>query len=222
LHLKGKSNEEEDTEGADVLKKFFKRQKRSVIPKIGAGTSDWWDSDRWNQELAEDMLPALTSIADLHGAEAAEALEWSYDTDLTRAYLEAAALGRATRINAQTQRRLELAMEDVEDPDLDGVFDKREEYAEVLGRSAATEIASWSVREAAHQAQSDGAPSVARRVVLKEWITGMNARPSHAMMNGERVPIDATFSNGQNWPGEDTGDPDESCGCNCSTEVIIQ
>lgn len=222
LHLKGKSNEEEDTEVADVLKKFFKRQRRSVIPKIGAGTSEWWDSDRWNQELAEDMLPALTSIADLHGAEAAEALEWSYDTDLTRAYLEAAALGRATRINAQTQRRLELAMEDAEDPDLDGVFDKREEYAEVLGRSAATEIASWSVREAAHQAQSDGAPSIARRVVLKEWITGMNARPSHAMMNGERVPIDATFSNGQNWPGEDTGDPDESCGCNCSTEVIIQ
>lgn len=90
-------------------------------------------------------------------------------------------------------------MEDVEDPDLEAVFDKREEYADVLGRSAATEIASWSVREAAHQAQSDGAPSVARRVVLKEWITGENPRPSHAQMDGERVPIDANFSNGQFW-----------------------
>lgn len=222
IKIKGKSTEAEDDSVSNVLKAFFKRQRRSVLSRIGAGSENWFDLERWNRELAEDMLPALTVIADQHGAEAAEALEWSYDTDLTRAYLEAAALGRATRINAQTQRRLELAMEDVEDPDLDGVFDKREEYAEVLGRSAATEIASWSVREAAHQAQSDGAPSVARRVVLKEWITGMNARPSHAMMNGERVPIDATFSNGQNWPGEDTGDPDESCGCNCSTEVIIQ
>ena len=222
IKIKGKSTEEEDDSVSDVLKAFFKRQRRSVLSRIGAGSDNWFDSERWNRELAEDMLPALTVIADQHGADAAEALEWSYDTDLTRAYLEAAAEGRASRINAQTQRRLELAMEDAEDPDLEAVFDKREEYADVLGRSAATEIASWSVREAAHQAQSDGAPSVTRRVVLKEWITGENPRPSHAMMNGERVPIDATFSNGQNWPGEDNGDPDESCGCNCSTEVIIQ
>ena len=221
LRIKGKSTEQEDADVAQILENFFKRQRRSVLARVGAGSDDWFDSDRWNRELAEDMLPALTAIADLHGAEAAEALEWSYDTDITRAYLEAAALGRATRINAQTQRRLELAMEDVEDPDLDEVFDNREGYAEVLGRSAATEIASWSVREAAHQAISDGAPRVIGKIVEKEWITGMNPRPSHAMMNGERVPIDADFSNGQHWPGEDNGDPDESCGCNCSTEVII-
>ena len=63
--------------------------------------------------------------------------------------------------------------------------------------AAATAIASWAVREAAHQAQSEGAPSVVGRVVLKEWVTGDNARESHAAMNGERVPIDADFSNGQ-------------------------
>lgn len=222
IHIKGISKKEDDESVQEVLINFFKRQRRSVLPKIGAGEENWWDSDRWNQELAEDMLPVLTTIADLHGAEAAEALEWSYDTDLTRGYLEAAALGRASRINAQTQRRLQLALEDSEDPDLNDVFDRREENAEVLGRSAATEISSWAVREAAHQAQSDGAPSVIARVVLKEWVTGINARPSHAAMNGERVPIDADFSNGQHWPGEDIGDPDESCGCNCSTEVIIQ
>lgn len=222
IHIKGASKKEDDESVQEVLINFFKRQRRSVLPKIGAGEENWWDSDRWNQELAEDMLPVLTTIADLHGAEAAEALEWSYDTDLTRSYLEAAALGRASRINAQTQRRLQLALENSEDPDLNDVFDRREENAEVLGRSAATEISSWAVREAAHQAQSDGAPSVIARVVLKEWVTGINARPSHAAMNGERVPIDADFSNGQHWPGEDIGDPDESCGCNCSTEVIIQ
>lgn len=222
IRIKGTSKKEDDENVKDILVSFFQRQRRSVLPKIGAGDENWWDADRWNQELAEDMLPVLTSIADLHGAEAADELEWSYDTELTRAYLEAAALGRASRINAQTQRRIELALEDSDDPDLNDVFDRREENAEVLGRSAATEISSWAVREAAHQAQSDGAPSVISRVVLKEWVTGSNARPSHAMMNGERVPIDADFSNGQHWPGEDIGDPDESCGCNCSTEVIIQ
>ena len=59
------------------------------------------------------------------------------------------------------------------------------------------------------------------KIVEKEWVTGPNARESHALMNGERVPIDADFSNGQFWPGEDIGDPAESCGCNCTTEVII-
>lgn len=68
------------------MKAFFKRQRRSVLSRIGAGSENWFDSERWNRELAEDMLPALTAIADQHGAEAAEALEWSYDTDLTRAY----------------------------------------------------------------------------------------------------------------------------------------
>jgi hypothetical protein len=68
---------------------------------------------------------------------------------------------------------------------------------------------------------SDGASRVVGRVVEKEWITGANARPSHQAMNGERVPLDADFSNGQHWPGEDIGDPEESCGCNCTTEVVI-
>ena len=77
------------------------------------------------------------------------------------------------------------------------------------------------MQEAAHQAISDGASRVVGRVVEKEWITGANARPSHQAMNGERVPLDADFSNGQHWPGEDIGDPEESCGCNCTTEVVI-
>ena len=110
---------------------------------------------------------------------------------------------------------------DEEEPDTAHVFETRENTADVLGRSAAGSIASFAIAEAAHQAISDGVPSVVGKIVEKEWVTGANARPSHAAMNGERVPIDADFSNGQHWPGEDIGDPDESCGCNCTTEVII-
>ena len=97
----------------------------------------------------------------------------------------------------------------------------RENTAGSLAKSAAGAIASFATQEAAHQAISDGASSVVGRVVEKEWITGANARPSHQAMNGERVPLDADFSNGQHWPGEDIGDPEESCGCNCTTEVVI-
>ena len=219
VRIKGRSDKEDDEKVTDVLQKFFERQSRSVLPKIGAG-DDWWNQERWDKELAEDLEPVLTEIADKHGKEAADTLKWSYSTDITRKYLQIAASKRAQRINRQTQLRLEKDLGS-EEPDSAHVFEVRSNTSDVLGRSAATAIASWAVREAAHQAQSDGAPRVIGKVVLKEWVTGENSRPSHAAMNGERVPIDADFSNGQFWPG-DSDDPDESCGCNCSTEVIIQ
>ena len=219
IHIKGRSDKEDDEKVEAVLKKFFERQSRSVIPKIGT-TEEWWNQERWDKELAEDLEPVLTEISDKHGKEAAETLKWSYTTELTRKYLEVASKKRAQRINRQTQLRLERDLAS-EEPDAAHIFEVRSNTSDVLARAAATAIASWAVREAAHQAESAGAPSVIGKVVLKEWVTGDNARESHAAMNGERVPIDADFSNGQFWPG-DSDDPDESCGCNCSTEVIIQ
>ena len=71
--------------------------------------------------------------------------------------------------------------------------------------------------EAAQQARREGFS----RKIEKEWVTGPKSRPSHAAMNGQRVLIDAKFSNGADWPGDDSLSPDESCGCNCSTDVII-
>ena len=220
FRIKGVSKKEDDELIQTMLEKFFNRQAKSVISRIGAHSEDFWDADRWNEELAQDLEPLLTQIADEHGQEAADLLDWTYSPELTRAYLQACAEARAGNINEQTRRRLMLELEE-EDPDVQSIFDARVSNAEVLGRSAATYISSWAVREAAHQAESAGAPSVIGKVLMKQWITGINPRPSHAAMNGEMVPIDADFSNGQYWPGEDTGDPDESCGCNCSTEVII-
>jgi hypothetical protein len=78
-------------------------------------------------------------------------------------------------------------------------------------------VAGWGTEEASRQAADQGS----RKRVYKEWITGPNARESHALMNGERVPIDEPFSNGAYWPGDDSLDPDESCGCNCTTQVIV-
>lgn len=218
LRLKGKSFEEEDEKVTEVLKKFFERQSRSVIPKIGT-TDEWWNEERWDKELAEDLEPVLTEIADKHGEEAAKKLGSTYGTEVTRNYLAVTAKKRAQRINKQTHKRIEDDLES-EEPDTAHVFEVRGNTSDVLGRAAATAIASWAVVEASHQAVSDGAPRVIGKVVEKEWVTGANARESHAMMNGERVPIDADFSNGQFWPG-DSDDPEESCGCNCSTAVVI-
>ena len=162
----------------------------------------------------------LIAIADKHGKEAADTLGADYSTDLTRNYLKKASEARAENINNATLAKLDKTLAS-DEPDPAHIFEVRANTAGTLAKAAAGSIAAFAVQEAAHQAVSDGAPRVIGRIVEKEWVTGENARPSHQAMNGERVPIDADFSNGQHWPGEDIGDPDESCGCNCTTEVII-
>ena len=225
IRIKGKSDQEDDDSVQDVIVKFLKRQARSVIPKINADSDDFWNEERWDKELAEDLEPALQKVADKHGKETAGVLGSEYIVDLTTNYIGAAAKARAKKINQATlqkiQKELNRDFEEDEEPDIAHVYEVRENTSGVLARSAAGAIASFAVIEASHQAISAGTPSVIGKIVEKEWVTGANARESHALMNGERVPIDADFSNGQHWPGEDIGDPEESCGCNCTTEVII-
>ena len=225
LRIKGRSDKDDDEKVQTVLTEFFKRQSRSIIPKISAGAEDFWNAERWDKELKEDLEPVLIEIADKHGKSTAEQLGSEYGTEVTRKYLETASEARAKKINEGTLRaitkELNRDFEDDEEPDIGKVYEVRENTVGTLAKSAAGAIASFATQEAAHQAISDGASRVVGRVVEKEWITGANARPSHQVMNGERVPLDADFSNGQHWPGEDIGDPEESCGCNCTTEVVI-
>ena len=226
LRIKGRSDKDDDEKVQTVLTEFFTRQARSIIPKIRAGAEDFWNSERWDKELTEDLEPVLTEIADKHGKSTADQLGSEYVTEVTRKYLGVASEARAKKINEGTLRAInkELAREledDEDEPDISKVYEVRTNTVGTLAKAAAGAIASFATQEAAHQAISDGAPRVVGRVVEKEWITGANARPSHQAMNGERVPLDADFSNGQHWPGEDIGDPEESCGCNCTTEVVI-
>ena len=157
----------------------------------------------------------IRDIADRHGMSTSELLGMDYVKELTGAYLRKLTEGRAKAINASTLQKLEQAIEEGIDPV--EVFKDRESDAVTFGTSLATAVASWAVIEAVHQAQDNGYT----RKAVKEWVTGQNSRPTHAAMNGQRVGIDARFSNGAYWPGDDNLPADESCGCNCSTDVII-
>ena len=220
IRLKARSSKEEDELMTEALRKFFKRQASSVIPKIGAKAASWWDEDRWNEELADDLEPLIDKIADAHGKEAADALGSKYDPQLTRKYLRKLSEGRATAINDATYKKLQEALESKDEEETpEKVFEKRKDAdSGTFGRSLATAVAGWAmIREAPQQAEAQGI----HKTVEKVWVTGDNPRPEHAMMNGETVPIDQEFSNGCFWPGDDNGDPDTTCGCNCSTQVII-
>ena len=220
IRIKARSTKEEDEKVTEILKKFWRRQAKSVLPKLGAKAANWWDADRWDEELADDLEPIIDEIADKHGFEAAKAIGSEYNTAQTKKYLRALSEGRAKAINKATQSKIVIAMaSDDEEDTPEKVFEKRENAdSGTFGRTVATSIAGWAmIHEAPQQAQQQGI----QKTVMKQWVTGDNPRPEHAMMNGEIVQIDSSFSNGCEWPGDDNGDPDTTCGCNCSTEVII-
>ena len=225
LKIKGISEREEDEAVSKVLSRFFSRQAKSILPKLGA-KADWWDEERWDEELTADLIPVIDKIADSHGITTAKLLGSDYIKEKTRNYLKALCKGRAHAINVKTKRDIEKALRELEEALEEeeevrtpaDVMEKREGFdAEVYGKALATCISGWGMIEACNQAKQQGYS----KTIQKEWVTGANARSSHSMMNGEVVGIDDRFSNGARWPGDDNLSPDESCGCNCSTSVII-
>ena len=138
-------------------------------------------------------------------------------------YLRKVAQERAKTINNETRNKIQTAIDGAEeDEDISDVcqheIEKRTDVdALMIGAMLAKTVAGWSNEEAVRQAEHQGK----KKQVWKEWVTGANARSSHAAMDGERVLIDEPFSNGAFWPGDDNLDPEESCGCNCTTQVIV-
>ena len=220
--------DEEQEAVTEVLSKFFRRQAQSVLPKIGAKAATWWDTRRWDKELADDLEPIMREIAADHGKAMAEALGTDFSVENIVNYIRKAAESRARIINEETYKKLREALErqseaEEEEPDeeppAEHEFGQREGPEAVeLGLLLTKWLSWWGTKEAHEQGKRQGS----KKQVLKRWHTGPKARASHAAMDGETVPIDEPFSNGGDWPGDDSLSPDESCGCNCSTDVIIK
>lgn len=215
--------QEEQDSIKDLLVKFFRRQSKSIIPKI-LSDSDWWNADRWNKELADDLEPVLNEIAISHGGIIAKVIGTKFVKELIADYIRKVAEIRAGLINDETQAKLQETIEGLEEGEdlADKIahdFDLRETVdALLLGSMLSKTIAGWGAKEACKQAKDQGS----KKRVYKVWVTGPNARKSHSGMNGERVGIDDKFSNGADWPGDDSLSPEESCGCNCSTKIIVE
>jgi HK97 family phage portal protein len=216
---------------AEVLREFFEHQRDVILPKLGAAekrggikAEEWWDADRWNDELTRKLTPVAIRQATRHARRTLEALEVpdTYSEQRTEAYIESMSRRRAEMINDKTRDELEAVSDWDGDEDADratyaGVFDLAASDRTESGSSAfATALAGWAAMEAVRQcAAGSGA--------TKTWIvTSGNPRPSHAMMDGETVPYDKPFSNGAEWPG-DAGalDAADVANCQCQVEITI-
>ena len=226
---RGKPTDEEAELLSDVYKEFFKRQKKSVLSKLGAKSAKWWDEERWNKELSEDLFAAAFSMSSAIGKETVRKLfdNGEYDKDRTEAFIQAMCKRRAEMVNQTTYKELMEALEADEDDEdnealkatPEGVFEHAEENrAESAGRAFAGALIGWAAMEACRQNARPG------QNVFKSWIvTSMNPRASHAAMNGETVQYDQPFSNGAMWPGDiDNLDVEEVANCHCILEVEVR
>lgn len=200
---------------AEVLASFFTRQGKSVLSALGAGR-DWWDAERWDGELADDLTAVTRSLAETLGKAEAERLGYptGYNTDQTLAFLRAVAERRAKAINETTKAQVEEQI-DAEDGDPARVFEvAKKSRAAGVGSLVAVAAAGFAIREAGQQISSR--EDVTLR---KTWVVNSkDPRSSHAAMNGQTVGIDEPFSNGMQYPG-DYGAVDEVAGCKCSLTI---
>ena len=222
IKLKGRAEEEEEKVLTEVVRKFMKRQAASIRPKLGAG-GNWWNANRWNDELTEDLIPVIEDITERHGSAVAKELGTEYWLGQTTNYIKAMAKGHAEAINTTTKNYLDEALEVEDEEERDAAIDKALEEREQAGAeresaTLATVAVCWALKESVRQAKEQGS----RARVSKTWVTGENPRPEHAIMAGETVPIDEHFSNGADWPGDDILGPEGTCFCNCTTEINIE
>lgn len=220
MRLKSKPTATEVDEVTEVLSAFAERQKKSIAAKLGAKAAEWFDIERWDEELADDLSPLMVSIADSHGKEIAKRIGSTYDEKRTKKYLRRVAETRAHMANVALEKRIQDAIDN--GGDIDEAFEHSiDAGAKSMGLAIATSVASWAMLEAVNQARYEGdAPNAG---VFKVWVHhgGATSRENHAAMDGETVPIDEPFSNGAMWPGDDSLDASETCYCHCETETVI-
>lgn len=215
IHLKARAPETYEAKHREVLGKFFDRQGKVVKSRLGAG-EDWWDEERWDDELGTDLLKLalLTSedvaLSTLKQAGLKAAAE--YDVDRTREFLKVATAKSAAHINQTTRDQVAAALESDEDDAVAHVFDiAADSRTSQIATTAVTFASAFGATEAARQ-NSDGA--------TKTWVvTSSNPRSSHAAMNGETVPLSENFSNGLPWPGGIGGDVEDVAGCQCELDI---
>lgn len=223
---RGKPTDEESEQLTAVYRSFFKRQAKTVLSRMGAKSAKWWDKERWDKELAEDLFVEAFGMSTAAAKETVKKLfdDGEYDAGKTEAFIRSMCQRRAEMVNQKTYDELVEALEADEDDDglkatPEGVFENAEENrSESAGWAFAGALIAWSALEACRQNEKPG------QNVYKTWVcTSGNPRASHARMNGETVQYDEPFSNGAMWPGDiDNLDVEEVANCQCVLVVEVR
>jgi len=223
--VKGEADGSSESQTQAALQRFFKRQREAVLARLNAkADAPWWDQERWDKELADDLYRVAMLVTDQVAADVLAATGLApdaYDASRTEKFLRAVAESRASKINATTLEQIQAALDDPGD-DGDGnpvrtpakVFDSAEgERGSVIAVTLLTTLAGFATMETAKQNSAQA---------TKTWlVNSKNPRSEHSRMNGETVPVREKFSNGADWPGDPVLGADGVANCMCSVEVTL-
>ncbi|MGC4891077.1 phage portal protein [Micromonospora sp. DT227] len=226
VRVKGRAPTVYDNEGAETLRVFFGRQSAAVRSRLGAAKArgakasigDVWDADRWNRELAAELLTLALDAARAVAEKILRALGLTVDYDEPRTvpFQRAVAERVAASVNEVTRRQLVDAL-DADDPaaEVTHVFDVAQSHR-------APEVATAAVTAASGFASEEAVKQTGRRATKTWLVTSDNPRPTHAVMHEQTVELEAKFSNGAKWPADAALSVDEVAGCQCELEIAVE
>jgi HK97 family phage portal protein len=224
VSTKGKSSDDQQLVNyqlkvEEVLGKFFKRQGASVLGKLGAKADDeWWDAERWNTELGDDLVRLGLMITQ---GEAVALLEANgidpevYGADQTIAWLTATSTARAEMINNTTKAQLDESIANADEANTPKDVFKlaATSRAATAAVGLVTVYSAFGKQEAAKQSG---------KKATKTWVTkSSNPRKAHAKMNGETVNMGEKFSNRAEYPGDRVLGADGVAGCTCGIKITF-
>ena len=159
----GKPDDAEAKRLSDVYEAFFKRQAKTILSKLGA-KADWWDADRWNRELTDDLFAAAFDISKARAKKVLKDLfdNGEYDPDRTEEYIKSMCRRRAEMVNNVTHQELLDAIDADEDDEgllttPEGVFENAEENrCDSAGFAFAGALCAWTLMEACRQNERPG------------------------------------------------------------------
>jgi HK97 family phage portal protein len=176
----------------------------------------WWESGRAVRQarflkVINDYMVRAGLLAARRVLDEFNASGDGWSAEVMDPWLAAAALHHAELHDAAGQQ---AAVEAAEAPTEEGGIAGALLLAGGLWALAALRRSETAVTEAVSFGGHDAA--TASGLSHKEWhTTSGHPRSQHAALNGEKVPVDALFSNGLRWPGDATGDADETANCRC-------
>jgi len=205
----------------EVLSRHYRRQEAAIMSRfpeaqaVGDGKADiggvWWDEERWDRELYEDLLRLNALTAGVWASEFATRLEIELSEERMLPWLQEHSRVEAAYINGQTRDQLTEAL-------------RAPEPREAVKELFLTAISVWVGRQAESgitTAANFGAVEAAQAggLATKTWrVNSSNPRDEHLAMNGETVGIRERFSNGMRWPGDPAGGAENNANCQCSVE----
>jgi HK97 family phage portal protein len=215
--FKPRINDYADEQKARVLKALNEQHKGLTVKAV----QGLFDTTQENKILSELSFPYIQDFLVSAGTDSLAKInpaETFSVTDRVRKFIKERAAAMAKQVNATTIDKLSNTLaegigngEGINDltDRVGAVYDEFSTYrSEMIARTEATAANNAGFVESYDQSGVANA---------KEWIATNDSRTrdTHAAADGEVVGLDDIFSIGLSYPGDPSGDPDETINCRC-------